>query len=204
MDYEEVSKSIPVIIINGENENLHCHFVSSNQELGTLKVLEYLMKEGHRKIAFLRGHNIFAYNLKETLFKKVMFDNQLELDESLVLKIDAGNSLKTVDESQEAVQRLLMQNKDITALFACNDLMAVGALNAALKLNIKVPDELRIIGFDNTLISSLTQPKLSTVDQSMQLIGTTAANQLMAIINGEIMIGHQRILLDTELVIRET
>lgn len=204
MNYEEVSRTIPVMIINGEDENLHCHLVSSNQEAGTLKALNYLIEEGHRKIAFLRGHDIFSYNLKEELYRNIMKVNDIEVDESLIININAGNSLDTVDESQSMIQEMLQQHRDITALFACNDLMAVGALNAALKLKIKVPQQLRIVGFDNTLISELTHPKLSSVDQNMKLIGTTTAKRLMEIINGEMLIGYERILIDTELIIRET
>lgn len=204
MDYEEVSKSIPVMIINGENRELHCNMVASDQHTGTLKALKYLIDEGHRNIAFLRGHDIYAYNLKEHLYRKIMQDNGLKVDESFIIRIKAGNSLDTVDESQEMIRDILLEQKDITALFACNDLMAVGALNAALELGIKIPEDLRIIGFDNTLISSLTHPKLSSVDQNMKQIGTTTARKLMEIIDGELIIGHQRTVLETKLIIRDT
>lgn len=203
-EYENIAKFMPVIIINGEHEGSDCNFVSSDQATGTIKALEYLIAEGHKKIVLLRGHDIFAYNLKEKLYRNVLQENGLEVDETLITRINAGNSLSTVDESMETMLTIFNARKDITALLACNDLMAIGALNAAIQLNMKVPDELRIIGFDNTLICSLTQPKLSSVDQNMKLLGATSSKMMISLINGEHDSYMKKILLETKLVIRNS
>jgi len=200
--YENISRSMPVIIINGEHECEDCHFVSSDQEAGAAQVLEYLIAEGHQKIAFLRGHDIYAYNIKEKIYRRILQEKGIEVDESLIARISAGNSLSTVDESKEKMLKLLKERKNITALFACNDLMAVGALNAAVQLNMKVPEDFRIIGFDNTIICSLTQPTLSSVDQSMKLLGVTSAKKIMSLINETTYLGES--ILETALIIRKT
>ncbi|PKM93623.1 MAG: LacI family transcriptional regulator [Firmicutes bacterium HGW-Firmicutes-1] len=202
-EYEVIAKSMPVIIVNGEHEGLNYHCVSSDQGAGTINALEYLISEGHKNIAFLRGHDIFAYNIKEDLFRDLLLEKGLKLEEALVARISAGNSISTVDESMLAMLKIFNERRDFTALFACNDLMAVGALNAALQLNIKVPQELRIIGFDNTLICDITQPTLSSVDQGMKLLGVTSAQKMMALINGDASTISNNII-KTKLVLRKT
>lgn len=202
--YEEISKTTPVIIINGEQEGYDCHFVSSDQVTGTKKAIEYLIYEGHKKIAFLRGHDIFAYNLKEKIYKELLAEKNLQLDEELIIRIKEGNSISTVDESKKKIREVLEKRKDITAIFACNDLMAVGALNACLEIGINVPKDCRVIGFDNTLICSLTWPKLSTVEQNMKLLGITAAKKIMKLIDGGDDNFQKKIIMETSLLIRET
>ncbi|MBC7960834.1 MAG: LacI family DNA-binding transcriptional regulator [Vallitaleaceae bacterium] len=203
-EYESISKSLPVILVNGEHDGYDCHFVSSDQATGTIKALEYLIEEGHGKIAFLRGHNTYSYNLKENLYRRLLPEHAIELEESLIIRINAGNSLATIDESCEAVLTCLKKRKDITAIFSCNDLMAVGALKASVQLGKRIPEELRIIGFDNTITCSITQPTLSSVDQKMRILGTTAANNILALIAGNDANSQKKVILETQLIIRNT
>lgn len=202
-EYEATALALPVIIINGEHDGYECHFVSSDQATGTIKALEYLLAQGHQKIAFLRGHDTFSYNIKESLYRRVLPEHGISLEDDLIININAGNSLTTIEESRQAVKRLLEKRKDITALFSCNDLMAVGALNASRDLGLLVPETLRIIGFDNTITCSITHPTLSSVDQNMKLLGSTAAKNILALINGDNTY-QQKILLETHLIIRNT
>ena len=89
------------------------------------------------------------------------------------------------------------------AVFACNDLMAVGVMNACRIMNLDVPRDVSIIGFDNSYISTIVEPKLTTVDQNMYLLGENASKMLLDIIennNGKI----SRIVLKTQLIIRNS
>ncbi len=202
--YEAISQNLPVLIINGEQDGYNCHFVSSDQATGTIKALEYLIENGHSKIAFLRGHDTFSYNIKEALYRRLLPEHGLAIEEDLIIKISQGNSLSTIEESQGAVTAVLENRKDVTALFACNDLMAVGALNASKALGLTVPERLRIIGFDNTLTCSITQPSLSSVDQNMKLLGTTAAKSILAHMDGDTTYYQKKTLIETQLIIRNT
>lgn len=202
--YEETAEVLPVIIINGEHDGYNCSFVSSDQATGTIKALEYLMSEGHSKIAFLRGHDTYSYAIKESIYRRLLPEHDIPIDEALIIRISAGNSLATIEESCEAIKSVLQERKDITALFTCNDLMAVGALNASKDLGMLVPENLRIIGFDNTITCSITQPLISTVDQNMKLLGTTAGMNLLALINGEDANYQKKVIIETHLIIRNT
>lgn len=202
-EYEAIAEILPVIIVNGEHDGYNCHFVSSDQATGTIKALEYLLAEGHRKIALLRGHDTFSYNIKEALYRRLLPEHGLSVDEALIIKISAGNSSETIEESRQAVQAVLELRPDITALFSCNDLMAVGALNASKALGIDVPTDFRIIGFDNTITCSITHPPLSSVDQNMKLLGKTTGECLLALISGDHP-NQKKITIKTHLIIRNT
>lgn len=202
--YEEVSKNLPIVIINGEHETYDCHFVSSDQLAGTKMAISFLINEGHKNIVFLRGHNIYSYNLKEKIYKELIKDSNISFNPELIIKIKEGNSISTVNESKEKIIEILKKRKNITGIFACNDLMAVGALNACYELDLNIPTDIRIIGFDNTIISSLTTPKLSTVEQNMKYLGIASGKKIMSLINNDEDINQKKIFLDTKLIIRNT
>lgn len=201
--YEDLSKEIPIVIINGYNKNIKCNFVINNQEMGVIEALEYLIKLGHKKIAFLRGRNSYSYDLKEEQFYKTLKNNNIEVNNEYIIIVDIGNGIETVDLSMEATLDIMSKDNRPTAILACNDWMALGALHACQKLSIKVPQEVSIIGYDNIIISQMSEPKLTTIDQNMYKLGDLAAKILYENIEKQ-KHTYQKIILDTKLVIRDS
>ena len=91
--------------------------------------------------------------------------------EEFIVNIGHGNSIQTVNKTMERGLKLLSSNKDVTGVFACNDLMAIGIMNACKKL----PNDLSIVGYDNIELSEMIEPKLTTIDQNMFLLGKNSA-----------------------------
>ena len=89
------------------------------------------------------------------------------------------------------------------AIFACNDLMALGVLNACKIMNFNVPKDVSIIGFDNICISSMAEPKITTVDQNMYLLGESASKMLLDLIENKNQTV-SRNKLKTQLIIRNS
>ncbi|MCT4596641.1 MAG: LacI family transcriptional regulator [Vallitalea sp.] len=201
--YQTLSKQIPVIIINGYNRGIQCNYVLNDGEVGTLEALKYLYELGHREIAFLRGQFSYSYDVKESMYKQFCKDNHLEFEEENIIVVEDGNGPQTVEQSKALVEKILRENKRFTCLFACNDWMAVGALNAAKSLNISVPDEFSIIGFDNTIISQITEPRLTTVDQNMTGLGQISGKRICELIEDKSS-GNKKIVIETKLVKRES
>lgn len=199
--YNKLSESIPTIIVKGSPKGFKCNLVCYDEEVGTREAFNYLYELGHRKIAFLRGAKSFSYNLKEKIY--IEFIKQKKLDYVNILNAGEGNSIEVVEKSQSSLIKVLSSDEKPTAIFACNDLMAVGVINACSMLKIKIPQELSVIGFDNTLLANITNPKLTSVDQNMKDIGHRAALELLDIIeNGQK--ARKKIILDTTLVIRDS
>lgn len=199
--YEEIGATIPLIIVNGSTKGHKCNFISYDQESGTKEAFEYLFSLGHEKILFVRGHKSFSYDLKEELYKNFICSKGLKYEK--VLNVGKGNSIETVYKTESKLENILKAQNAPTAIFACNDLMAVGVINICNKLNISVPQEVSVIGFDNTLLSSITRPALTSVDLNMKEIGSRAAVELLDIIENESNI-RKKIIFDTKLIIRES
>lgn len=199
--YDKLSKSVPVIIVNGSAEGYKGSFVCYDEEVGTHEAFDYLLDNNHKKIAFIRGHKSFSYDIKEKIYKDIVHSNELGYEK--IINVGRGNSIEVVERTEESIEEVLLEKDRPTAVFACNDLMAVGVINACRKLGIRVPEDLSVVGFDNTMLSQITHPKLTTVDLNMKEIGHKAALELVDIIENGIK-SRKKVIIDTSLVVRES
>ncbi|MDV6378763.1 LacI family DNA-binding transcriptional regulator [Sporosarcina sp. GW1-11] len=106
-------------------------------------------------------------------------------------------------EASELAARDQLQQHPIDGIFASSDVSAAGAMKAAYSLGIKVPDQLQIVGYDGTMLSSQLTPSLTTVAQDVYKIGTLAARMLIKLIEGQ-DVTEREIQIPAELIIRET
>lgn len=90
-----------------------------------------------------------------------------------------------------------------TAIFACNDLLAAGVLQAAKEVGLNVPQDLSVVGFDNTVLSTTTSPMLTTISQPIKLMGAKAVDLLIGEMKEE-KTNKERLLLSPELIIRQS
>jgi LacI family transcriptional regulator len=202
--YDKIARDIPLICINGYNKDAKVNFVLSDEENGTKVALDYLVSLGHKKIAFVRCGDSYSYDVKEKIYESYM----TKLKENmLVVDIKDGNSIDVVKNTTtkivEEICKEYVLGMDITAFFACNDLMAAGILNACGEVAIEVPKEISIVGFDNIILSEMTRIKLTTVDQNMKIIGAVAAENIIKLIESD-ELAFETVVIDTELVIRES
>lgn len=199
--YAEISEHTPVLIVNGAPSGYKCNFVCYDEEVGTKEAFRYLKKLGHKKIAFVRGNKSYSYDLKEKIYGGFVSTNGFTYKK--VVKLPYGNSIEVVEQAKTYIKSILEAEERPTAIFACNDLMAVGAIHACNALGLKVPEDISVIGFDNTLISDVTNPKITSVDQNMKNIGHRAALELLDIIENDIKV-RKTIILDTNLVVKDS
>lgn len=199
--YESISTKLPVIIVNANSNRENLNFISYNEEIGTLEGFEYLVSLGHKRIAFLRGESSFSYDVKEKVYSNII--DKYGLSYNRIIKIEHGNTINSIEEAKNAVYDLLKSKEKPSSIFACNELMAVGVLDACNDIGIGVPKDLSIIGFDNTLISKISYPKLTTIDLGMNNIGTRAAQEILRLIdNGKT--GRTKVVMETKLIIRDS
>ncbi|OPJ55227.1 LacI family DNA-binding transcriptional regulator [Clostridium oryzae] len=199
--YEELSSRLPIMIINGLTYGDKCNFVSYNEKVGTKEAMDYLVSLGHKRIAFVRGHKSYSYDIKEEIYNETLRENGFTYNE--VINVGKGNSIEVVNNTEMMIEKLFNSEVQPTAVFACNDLMAVGVLNTCSRLNIRVPEDVSVIGCDNTIIASISSPKLTSVDLDMKGIGNKAAEQLILIIE-ELKKERCSVVSDTKLVIRDS
>lgn len=199
--YDGISMQVPLIVVNASSKRDNLHYISYNEEIGTLKALDYFYELGHRKIAFLRGGQSFSYDIKEKLYSNFLSSHGLEYKK--IIKIEHGNSIETPEEAKCRVKEVLQASNMPTAILACNDLMAVGVIAACNDMGIEVPTKISIIGSDNTLIASITYPKLTTIDLKMGEVGRLAAERILEFIDNK-DIYKIKDTIDTGLVVRDS
>ena len=149
------------------------------------------------RIAVIGGPSHLA-NARERLkgFRRALKDAGIDLPEALVKigKFDRASGL-------EAALVLLRPESRPTAIFAANDMMAMGAMLAVRELGLRCPEDVSIVGFDNLEIVELLQPPLTTVQQPVYTLGVNAAELLIQRISG-LAEAPKDIVLETELIRR--
>lgn len=156
--------------------------INYNDEYAAYEATRYLIDRGHRRIALISGlidsvpsHDRFQGYLKATM------DSQLPFDPG---KVKTGDW--EVESGYHAAKELLQSHQPPTAFLAMNDLMAVGVMRACDELNLKIPDDISIIGFDNREFSSFLKPALTTMELPLLELGERSAETLLGILNGDI------------------
>jgi LacI family transcriptional regulator len=142
--YHTISKQTPFVFVNGHSVSTNISSVINDEAMGAGMALNYLLENNHKDILFVRGKDSYSYDIKENVYTKTMEKLNCFKPENII-NIGNGNSSETVDNTINIFLDIL-KNSSATAVFACNDLMAVGVLNACKKLNIDVPKDLSIIG----------------------------------------------------------
>lgn len=200
--YENISIDLPLVCINGYNKNINCSFVLNDEVSGAKQAMQYLIDLGHKNIIFVRGEKSYSYDLKEEVYKEMLTKNMI-IENKEIINIGEGNSNETVENTMNIICKNFKNIKLPIAVFACNDFMAFGVMNACKKMGYQVPTDVSVIGFDNIAISNLVEPKLTTVDQNMYSLGENASKVLLDIIenNNKKL---QRIRLSTKLIIRDS
>lgn len=199
--YNSISKLTPLVFVNGYSTSASISSVVNDEAMGASMAIDYLLENNHKDILLVRGKDSYSYDIKEKVYIEKM-EKINAFSSKNIINIGNGNSSETVDNTINKFIEIL-KTTSATAVLACNDLMAVGVLNACKKLNIDVPGKLSIIGFDNIDLSKFVEPKLTTIDQNMFLLGTNAATLLLEKIEYDNSCS-KRIILMNSLIERDT
>ena len=178
--YINRSFDFPVILINqhsrpfGENYVIRC-----DQRPGILALFEYVKSHDlFPFLLFIPSEKVYSYIIKEKFFKRWRQENKLSEKDAQIVKLPGrfeANNEESVWNSHEAAKEILLSSGRPRAVLAGNDLMAEGILTAARKIAIRVPEDLAVVGVDNTFLSRISIPSLSTIDLRMREVGTLAA-----------------------------
>lgn len=197
--YTKLAKQIPLVFVNGEHFDAGISYIYNDEAKGALAALEHLYSLGKRNIVFLRGGPSHSYDIKEDVYRRFCEQHQLPMH---IQQIQGGNGTETVQDATQCMEEVV-QHHPMDAIFACNDLMALGCLNACKVKKKKVPKEIAIIGFDNIPLASYVTPQLSSVDQNMEELGKGAAQLVLEKIQQHNRSSKQ-IILNNTLIIRES
>ncbi len=166
---------------------------------GAYAATAHLLKLGRRQIVHFSGplnHQTGQDRLEG--YRRALQDHSVLYNSALVHEKDFS-----MEAGYQGAVQLVDSGVPFDALFAGNDLMAMGALKFLQEKGIKVPDEVSLVGFDDIEMANMFHPTLTTVHQPMKRIGVIATEKLIAVLNGQ-EDGNKKTILTTELVIRES
>jgi DNA-binding LacI/PurR family transcriptional regulator len=196
-----MESGFPLVVIVRQIERLEVDQVFADSIEGAYEATRHLIELGHRRIGLLTGIREIQ-TFKERLFghQKALLDHSIPFDPDLVL-----DAYSHVEEGCAATKHLL-ENTDVTAVFATNYPMTLGALKAIGELDLDCPGEISLIGFDDLDCAVVVRPHLTVVDQKPFAIGHTAGTMLFERINstGGSQPAARIVKIPPEVVIRES
>jgi len=189
----------PFVIVDRNIEGLSADLVQIDHERGAYLATKHLLELGHVRIGCITGPVAAAVSaMRVHGFIRAMAERGIDIEPSAIAESDFSGT-----GGQEAAGRLFDEVRP-TAIFACNDMMGIGALRAAAERGIRVPQQCSIIGFDDIEFSNYTCPALSTVGQSVRALGEAAAQMLIERISGAVSGPTRRRVITPRLVLRES
>lgn len=215
--FDTYFENIPVVICSRHhllNNRPHVYF---DHEKGGYLATKHLLELGHRHIALLVGSygEIFRSASDLDIFladptlsgpytsidkylgvRRALAEKNIPFDPELVEFIDMGNPYHS---GHSAMQRLISKTMDFDAVFCCNDFSATGAMHMLTSQKIDVPEMVSVIGYDDGILATCTQPQLSTVTQDTSILSHECVTTLNRLINHEKC---EDVLIDVQLIVR--
>lgn len=179
------------------SEKIHC--VNTDNVGDSYKAVCHLIRLGHKKIAIVNAPMEYVVSKdRYDGFRQALLWGGIEHDPDL--EIDGGY---TLEDARKAVKEKLMKRRDITAIFATDDLKAVAAIQAIKELGMKVPEDIAVIGYNDFEVATVVEPNLTTVRVPIFELGKEAATMLVQLLQNK-EIKEKRKIIPTEFIIRDS
>jgi DNA-binding LacI/PurR family transcriptional regulator len=174
------ARGLPIVLVNGYADDVEAPCVSCDDNAASELAVAHLKALGHSRIGLAVGPERFVPAIRKIAgFRQAMASmSRADGVEDLIER-----SLFTVEGGQAAAQRLL--DKGCTAIVCGSDLMALGAVRAARSMGLRVPDDVSVVGYDDSPLIAFTDPPLTTLRQSVQAMGEAAVRALVDEIAGQ-------------------
>jgi LacI family transcriptional regulator len=193
-------QDIPVVVLDRRVLDVKVDTVRTDSEEGAYQLTKHLISLGHRRITMLAGpQSVSTANDRVDGFCRAL--NEISL-KSCDLQIFWGNF--TQESGYEMTKKALVASPKPTALFAANNFVAIGAIQALQEQNLQVPEDMALVAFDDMSLALNINPFLTVANQPARMMGKQAARLLLDRIKGEIDRPCQQILLPTEIIIRSS
>jgi LacI family transcriptional regulator len=203
MDDPIVSKLLrdgfPFVMV-GRYPDERVNYVDIDNIGGARMAVEHLIRLGHRRIATIAGPlNMPAGRDRLLGYQQALAAHRIPTEEALIAEGDFSR-----DSGMMCMQKLLSASP--TAVFVASDTMAAGALQAIRRVNLQVPNDIAVVGFDDVSVAATVEPSLTTVRQPIEKLGSIATEVLLGVLDGssEAWTPAHKIIIPTELVIRES
>lgn len=172
-----INRGVPLILFDRVNEELGVNTVVNDDYQGGSMATNHLIEQGCTKIAHFMGKkhlNIYQERLRG--YKDALKEHNIPINEDWILEGDLIDETEHVLETGRQLTHKLFEGDDVPdAIFSSSDFAAMGAIQVLKEKNIKIPDEVALVGFSNDLTTSFIDPPLTSIDQHTRQMGELAA-----------------------------
>jgi DNA-binding LacI/PurR family transcriptional regulator len=195
---------VPVVAVSGHRHTDGVTNIVLNHERAAVMALEHLATLGHRRIAFIKGQAFSSdTQVRWRAIRAAAKRVSLTVDPALVAQLE-GNS-PSPELGYHVTRRMVDGGRPFTALFAFNDISAMGAIRALREAGRRVPEDVSVIGFDDIPSAAFQNPALTTVRQPLRRMGELAAETILKRVEQRNGAGYPRVVsVDPELIVRGT
>ncbi len=174
------ARGLPIVLVNGYADDVEAPYVSCDDIAASELAVAHLVALGHTRIGLAVGPERFVPAIRKIAgFRQAM----ASVDAGVSVEELIERSLFSVEGGQAAAQRLL--DRGCTAIVSGSDLMALGAIRAARSRGLRVPEDVSVVGYDDSPLVAFTDPPLTTLRQSVQSMGEAAVRALIDEISGQ-------------------
>lgn len=191
---EIVSSDFPVVTIDHAfNDSIS--ILSDNLD-GMRQLTQYIIDQGHTKIAFIHGSRSSVTHNRLVSFNNTLRDNGITIPQEYYLE----GIYRSAESGESLALKLLKLEDPPTCIIASDDFAALGVMNTIHRLGLKIPEDISLAGYDGISISQALEPKLTTIKQDTDKIGSEAARQLINLIENPMETSLDNIYLKVQLV----
>lgn len=194
-----IENEIPIVVINRELDNEDLVNVMSDDTKGAYDAVKYFIDNNHKKIALIEGNKEFASSAyRKNGYIMALKDNNIKINEEYII-----SGRYDMKDGYENMKKLLKLSDKPTAVFCSNDDIGVGAMKAVFDEGLKVPDDISIIGFDNSNFCNYVTPTLTSVRKDSFKMSESGGKNLINIIKNKDD-DKKKVYIDSKLVIRNS
>jgi LacI family transcriptional regulator len=176
-----LQQNIPLVLLDRELKGTKCDAILVDNRSGARRATQHLIQRNHQRIGCVCGpKNLLSAKERLQGYQDAFTEARLRIDPKLIQPGDFH-----IEGGFAAIQALLDLPNRVTAVFAANDLMAMGVLRGIVGRGLRVPDDIAVVGFDGIALGRFTQPPLTTVAQPVREIGKLATELVLSRVNGE-------------------
>lgn len=204
-----LSKHVKVVLVDCWIPEVDCHRIYFDYRKGARMITEYLINKGHRRFVYLGLKPDSQTRIDRVEgFKDALKDADLEFSDDFIIYFDESEAMDSNRENIEFKADFALANDVLaspvkpTAIVAANDMMALGVLSYCNSVNIKVPDDISVVGFDDSIFSELSHPAITTIRVPAEYMGEMAAKLLFN--EEESNTPKYNIVLEPELIVRNS
>lgn len=188
---------LPVVLVSRSSRKPNVDVIANDDRLGSSLAVDHLVKLGHRRIAHIDGGNGANAVPRRLGYERAMRDHGLGEE------IQTVHAAFTAEAGAEGAHQLCRLRRPPTAIFACNDRAAIGALGALHQRGVRVPEDMSVVGYDGISLGALPQIDLTTVSQPRFEMGRSAVGIILERIRDQ-RTEARRVVLPPQLIIRGT